>query len=87
VKDLAHDAVREQVPGLVATTISSHVPAMIDEVRAAHKISLQLGSLVFNVAADCHVTQCGLPNKGLWKPVHLMQLARGPCRKCVVTSR
>ncbi|WIA41747.1 hypothetical protein OEZ86_009090 [Tetradesmus obliquus] len=32
VKDLAHDAVREQVPGLEAATISSHVPAMIDEV-------------------------------------------------------
>jgi hypothetical protein len=33
VKDLAHDAVREQVPGLVVASISSHVPAMIDEVR------------------------------------------------------
>jgi hypothetical protein len=35
VKDLAQDAVREQVPGLVAATITSHVPAMIDEVGAA----------------------------------------------------
>lgn len=34
VKDLAHNAVREQVPGLVAASISSYVPAMIDEVGA-----------------------------------------------------
>jgi len=32
VKEYAHDAVREMVPGLLAASISSHVPAMIDEV-------------------------------------------------------
>lgn len=45
VKDLAHDAVREQVPGLVAATISSHVPAMIDEVRAVSS-TRQWGQLI-----------------------------------------
>eukprot|EP00775_Hariotina_reticulata_P013626 gene13626-13752_t len=32
VKEYAHDAVRETIPGLLAASISSHVPAMIDEV-------------------------------------------------------
>lgn len=45
VNDLAHDAVREQVPGLVAATISSHVPAMIDEVRAVSS-TRQWGQLI-----------------------------------------
>lgn len=35
VKDFAHDAVREQVPGLLAVSISNHVPPMIDEVSSA----------------------------------------------------
>lgn len=37
VKDYAHDAVREQVPGLLAASISNHVPPMVDEVSSANR--------------------------------------------------
>eukprot|EP00879_Flechtneria_rotunda_P017582 GHRR01018432.1.p1 GENE.GHRR01018432.1~~GHRR01018432.1.p1 ORF type:complete len:281 (+),score=109.49 GHRR01018432.1:58-900(+) len=51
VKEAAHDALREHVPGLVAASINSHVPAMVSESRYSKSVEGVVAALVDDTVA------------------------------------